>query len=141
MQKKDRGSTLLEVLMMVSVAALLVTGLVASTINSVGNARASRMRSQAVRFAQEGMELVRGERDKSWKPFSNKNGNYCLGENGNLTSQPNCTPNVGDNVFTRTALFEWVASPGYMKVTITVAWPEGSGQKNTTLISFFTDWK
>lgn len=139
--KNERGATLLEVLMMVSVAALLVTGLVASTINSVGSARASRMRSQAVRFAQEGMELVRGDRDKSWKPFSNKSGNYCLGENGIFTSQPSCAPNVGEDVFTRTVLFEWVASPGYMKVTVTVMWPEGSGQKSTNLISHFTDWK
>ena len=73
--KRERGATLLEVLMMVSVASLLITGLVSSTINSVGTARANRVRGQAVRFASEGMELVRGERDKAWQPFSNKSGN------------------------------------------------------------------
>lgn len=139
--KRERGATLLEVLMMVSVASLLITGLVSSTINSVGTARANRVRGQAVRFASEGMELVRGERDKAWQPFSNKSGNYCLGENGNLTSQPNCSPNVGDNFFTRSVLFEWIANPGYMRVTVTVSWPEAAGIKSTNLVSIFTDWK
>ncbi len=141
MRTSQRGSTLLEVVVTIGVVALLVTGLVAATTNSVGKTRGSRVRSQAIAYAQQGIELARKDRDTASAGFFTKSGLYCLGDDKLFTAAATCTPNVSSNFYTRTAQFAWQAAQSVMKVTVTVSWQEGSQVQSANLVTYFSQWK
>lgn len=59
------GQTLLEVVVVVSVSVIVITGLVFATIASLRNAQFSKNQAQATKLAQEGLERVRVGRDRN----------------------------------------------------------------------------
>lgn len=64
MSSKERGQTLIELVVVISVIALVVGSLVFATIASLRNAQFSKNQAQATKLAQEGLEKVRSSRDR-----------------------------------------------------------------------------
>lgn len=141
-RRLQRGQTLVEAVVVVGVVVLLVTGLIAGTTASLRSAQSGRTRAQAVSYAQEGIEIVRGVRDQSWNKFQSYSGSYCLGSTQTLTPNSGTCPvnlTTSEGSFTRSVSFNW-QNPK-MVVTVTVSYTEGEGQKDVTLVTYFTEWK
>ena len=136
----NRGQTLVEIIVVVGVVVILTTGLVIVTTFSLKMGRIGRLKSQAVKYAQEGMEFVRQRRDQSWEDFRTLDGIWCLGDGGGWSQAAICLTNV-DNFFGRTVEFTWKEDEQRMDVTVTVDWNEGSDYYETHLDSYFTQWQ
>ena len=141
-KRSQKGQTLVEAVVVVGVVVLLVTGLIAGTTASLRSAQSGRTRTQAVSYAQEGIEIVRGIRDQSWDTFQGYGGSYCLDSAHALTpNSGTCSVNITtpEGSFTRSVSFDW-QSPK-MVVTTTVSYTEGEGEKDVTLVTYFTQWR
>lgn len=142
-----RGVSLIETVVTIGVVMLLITGLVVGMTASLQNAQGSKLRALAVGYAQEGLEIVRQERDDSWATFASRDtsGNktdYCMGDTGQLSGLVDgaCPPFAGS--FSRVVSFTIdLLDPGQMDVTVIVSWIEGSATKNVSLKTTYTQWK
>jgi Tfp pilus assembly protein PilV len=136
-----RGQSLAEIVVTIGIVALLVTGVVAATTTSLRNNQAGRVRSLAVQFAQEGIELTRELRGAGWSDFQVYSGLWCLDKNGIWTQAVgSCAPNI-DGTFTRSVTFTWNATDERMEVAVTVAWNDSGIPRSTTIETYLTNWK
>lgn len=95
----EKGQTLIELIVVISVAAIVVGALVFAIIASLRNAQFSKNQSQATKLAQEGIEKVRSGRDRG----ETIGGSFTIGsaaidswQDSDLWSQQisqNCVPN------------------------------------------------
>lgn len=65
----NKGQTLMELIVVISVSIIVIGGLVFAIISSLRNAQFSKNQSQATKLAQEGIERVRTGRDRD-RPIS-----------------------------------------------------------------------
>lgn len=142
-----RGVSLIETVVTLGVVVLLITGLVVGMTSSLQNAQTSKARSLAIQYAQEALEIVRQERDSNWATFASRDTTgtkteYCMDSSGQLTtaSGGSCPPFIGS--FSRIVTFtKNLIDPGQMDVAVTVSWVEGSGTKQVSLKTTYTQWK
>ena len=135
----NTGQTLVEIIVVVGVVVLLVTGLVIGTTASLRIGESGKIRSQAVKLAQQAIELARTVRDTKWATFASMTGTYCLGDTNTWTPATGlCSVNIG-TTFTRSVNFAFVDPR--MTVEVTVSWQDSSGTKQTSLKTYFTQWK
>jgi type II secretory pathway pseudopilin PulG len=142
-----RGQTLLELIVAIAVVALVVTGLIVAVTASLHYGQNSKLSSQALKYAQEGIELTREKRDTSpWDTFLalgavNSNA-WCVDKNRVWTgTESTCAVNI-DNVFTRTVTLTW--NDPIMHVESLVEWTSGNqtNQKQSILLeTFLTEWR
>lgn len=139
----SNGQTLVEAVVVIGVVVLLVTGLIAGTTSSLRSAASGKIRSQAVRFTQEGIEHMRALRDENWTNFQINSGTYCYGSDGVLiaTATETCAPNIvtTEGSFIRMITFSW--QDPRMVVMVRVSYPEGEGIKNVEFTTYFTKWR
>ncbi|TSC87428.1 MAG: Uncharacterized protein G01um10147_605 [Microgenomates group bacterium Gr01-1014_7] len=64
MHSNQKGQTLLELIVVMSVAVMVVGALVFATISSLRNAQFAKNQAQATKLAQDGLEKVRSLRDR-----------------------------------------------------------------------------
>lgn len=138
----NKGQTLVEAVVVIGVVVLLVTGLIAGTTASLKSSQSGRIRSQAVSFASEALEIVRSIRDENWITFLGYTGSYCLGSDNILTPTASaCATNIvgAENSFARGVSLSW--QDPKMVVTATVSFVEGEQVKDVTLVTYLTQWK
>lgn len=73
----EKGQTLLELIVVISVSVIIIGALVFATIASLRNAQFSKNQSQATKLAQEGIEKVRTGRDRNAKINNVPNSSDC----------------------------------------------------------------
>lgn len=166
---KQKGQTLLEILLAFSVSILVLSAIIVGITTSLSNTQYTKNQNLANSYAQEGMAVVRQIRDSNWPKFSQytTNTTYCLTRNStelSLASPPllNCGQNVG--IFSREVKIEHNSSdclagtpptptpvpsiiPRGSKVTVKVSWsdskcPSGAGNPlchNVELITCFSN--
>jgi len=132
MKRYDSGQTLIEIILALGVAVALITGITFAVTSSLKNATFSKNQNLATQYAQQGMEIVRAIRDRSWAAFISPLGgpNFCLPQNstelvkrlgldcdgeGNVgifireirlnNNSPDCTPGAGNTK--ATVLVQW----------------------------------
>ena len=132
------GQSLVEVIIIVGVVVLLVTGLIVAATSTLRFGQQSKSRSQAVALAREAIEITRQMRDADWEALSVKNGTYCLSELKVWTQEINC-PMTLQNQFSRTVVF--VTTGTSVSVEVTVRWWESDVIREVKLNTVFTDWK
>lgn len=96
---RQRGQTLIEVLVGLATAVVVIAAITTATISSLNNATYSKNQNLATQYAQQGMEYMRKMRDNSYGTFKTLSGTYCLAkECTTLTSSnPKCwTPASGN---------------------------------------------
>lgn len=139
----ESGQTLIEIVLALSVVVAVITGITFAITSSLTNATFTKNQNLATQYAQQGMEVVRRIRDKSWAaffslPIVSGTVNFCLSKNSQkLTVRPGsyCTsdgtkdgiPNVG--IFVREIRIQSSnpnCSPGgaNVKATVFVAWKD-----------------
>lgn len=101
----QKGQTLLEVMLSLSVAILIASAIVVSIINALNNEQFGVSQNQATQLAQEGVDIFRNLSQSDWASFvsyGNVDGtaiNWCLPQ-VNPTPIPlgsGCNPNAGNN--------------------------------------------
>jgi len=143
-----KGQSLVEMIVIIGIVVLLATGIVASTTSSLSRSETSQSRSDALSFAQAGIELARGLRDTGWDTFSHMGGTYCVGSDGTF-GQPHttCTTHNIDDKFTRAVTLQLAQIPAdltkeEMKVTSRVTWGDTTNLSNAVqLTTYLTGWK
>lgn len=135
------GQTIVEAIVVIGIVVILVTGLISGTTASLQTANNSRIRSEAVKYAQEGLEIVRSVRDTNWTNFQSHSGLYCMGTDEQLVSADTCASNITtpEAKLTRSVEFAWLGDR--MEVTASVSYLEGSLTRSVSLSTYFTQWK
>lgn len=142
----QKGQTLIEALVAFMVATMVIVALVAAVTVSLSRSQFVKERTQAEKYAQEGLEWVRAERDINWTRISTRataapGSTYCL---NNLTwpAMPsNCvgTYITGTN-FTREAVLTNLAA-NRVQLRIIVSWQEGGRTHTSDQTTILTNWK
>lgn len=139
------GQTLIEVIIVISVIVMLVTGLVAGTSTSLKTSQSGRSRLQATKYAEEGLEYARNLRDQSWSSFAALQDSYCLGGGASptLVASPDqtcpATLSTPDTVYKRILTFSLTGTR--MTVVSSVSFPESAETKTISLTTYLTQWK
>src|SRR6266700_2852803 len=74
----SRGQTLIEMLIALAIGVTLVTSAVVAVTTSLHHAQSVQYKTQATKYAQQGMEILQQIRDSDYAGFQNYNGAYCL---------------------------------------------------------------
>jgi type II secretory pathway pseudopilin PulG len=157
-----RGQTLLELVVLIGVIIIVVTGMVSTMVYGLKNSQFSQNQLQATKLAQEGLELMRSARqnhckvtvtgvDYYWNPqvgqFSIWNQSFLDGTSQsfvvNLGATPSCTVTPGTDTtvpvpFIRTIKMKDLNSQippnrDQIQVTSTVIWIDPTGSHSSTL--------
>lgn len=137
----QRGQIMAEIVVALGIVLFLVSGLIVGATSAVRTNDQSRMRSLAIGYAQEALELTRKLRDSDWDTFQVKNGLWCLDKAGNWTQAVLTCPVNIDSIFTRGVTFSWNAAVLRMDVIALVNWQDGGSTHESKLTTFFTQWQ
>ena len=139
-KKYTKGQSLFEVVVAISISALIITGIVAYTSNSIQNSSYSRDKTLASIYVQEANEWLRQERDQNSQVFSTKatpESRYCLaGLDWNTVGF--CGDRViPDTKFTRDLYFPTcdTCPSGSVEVEVTVSWEDSKGDHEVTSLT------
>lgn len=128
-----KGQSLIEVLLALGAAVAIITGITAVVTSALNNAQFSRNQNLANQYAQQGMEVVRAIRDKSWDDFIDLPVNNCLPEGSTELVQrtgPDCDGLGNVGIFIREVTLNNMfldcggPPPQNTKVTVKVQWSD-----------------
>lgn len=155
----ESGQTLVEILFALAVIALVLVAVVSRVSESVGKANFARNQLLATRFAQEGIEWARSQRDQlpwdadgSIPDFSDyiDATTYCLVSlNDNIDSLApaacSSSQTIPGTPFFREVSFVSELSPPptegpYTDVTVTVTWTDRVGDHQSNLMTRLSKW-
>ena len=139
--QKQKGFTLIEVLVSVVILGLVGTALFALTITAVTGSGWASKRSMGMQYAKEGIEGVRSFRDQNgWPALSPLSGTYYLKrQSSGFTLTTNAADGNLGNGLTRTAVLSTVNST-QKKVKVDVSYTENGQPRSVTLVTYLTDW-
>lgn len=142
-KRKNKGQSLIEVIVAVGMISLLLTAVLALVSLSVKNSRLAKDRTKAVDRAQEGIELMRTYRDLSWTDLMLQTGasEYNLPEDWTVLSSWD-SPCVNKNIesfFKRCVVL--TDGGETVSVSVTVSWPEGNQTHKTVQETNLTLWE
>lgn len=141
----QKGQSLVEMIVIVGMVVLLMTGIVAGTTVSLSRSNTSQVRSIALSYAQGGIELARAKRDGGWDAFEAMGDPprvYCVGAD-NVFVEGACVFTAGDK-YTRYVSLQLTSVSGVptMKVTSTVSWDDTIYPlNNIDLTTYLTKWR
>jgi len=154
---KNKAQSLFEVIAILGIVSLVLTALLWTSTLSVRNASSSDTKAQATRLAQEALEWIRSERDRSWQDFfivnvvPNPNKFLCLSDLSWNWNQ-GCI-NVNGTQFQRRAFFTCYqdddpnggempcgVANNLVRVRVEVSWNESSGPENVVVSTILTSW-
>lgn len=93
----ERGQTLMELIVVISVSVIVISALVFATISSLRNAQFAKNQAQATKLAQEGIERARVGRDRDKNITLVIGTNTITSWNGNNTDCPANTGSIWCN--------------------------------------------
>lgn len=140
--KFQAGQTLFELIIALAVAVLVVTGIIKIVTISVQNAAFAKNQAEATRFAQEGLEWLRAERDKDWDDFASRSNQiWCLSALAWQKSSP-CTSSdrIADTIFTREADLSSLSTDS-IEAILRVSWTDAAGSHESRLGTILTRWR
>ncbi|MCM8787807.1 MAG: hypothetical protein NC935_07160 [Candidatus Omnitrophica bacterium] len=124
--KLKSGQTLIEVLFSVGVISVCLVGLTIATTTALRNNRLSKEYTLANKYAEEGLEIVRQQRDQAlnWEQF--------------LTINDRC--DSIDALFQRCFQYQTEEFGSRRKITVIVSWQEGGRTHMVEAVTFLTKW-
>lgn len=150
--KINKGSSLIEVLLALSVMLLVILALLRVVISSVKSNDSSKQKAVAATYSQEGIEYLRAMRDAGWSSFLLKSPStgsvYRLGalpatpSLGDLVALPcdeTTSANI-DSLYTRCVTLKEVEL-NKIQANVIVYWKDSIGVHNSEVISYLTKWK
>jgi type II secretory pathway pseudopilin PulG len=124
-----KGQTLIEVVVVIALVVVLVTGIVSGTTVTLSQNKESQLRSNALQYAREGLEIIRYTREQGWGTFAalgDPPATYCLGSDRQfIASTGNCGTNILGTTFSREVDMSLIAienAAPSMLIVVTVGW-------------------
>ncbi len=147
--KNQIGQSLVEALIALGAAAVIVSAITVAAISAVNNADFSKYQNLATQYAQQGMEIIRGEA-QTWTTLyaragssASNNSYWCLDQSNTFSQATNfvCNQNInnekGNPFFVREVILlkvlyvtptppnDNIACNGNVKATVKVSWTDG----------------
>lgn len=131
----QKGQTLLEAMLALSIAILIVSAVVVSIINALNNEKFGVSQNQATQLAQEGVDLFRNLSQSDWASFVGYGGDWCLPQVNPIPGSKiggKCDANAGPagnfvreiKVELNACITPTPAVPNNGRVTSTVRWAD-----------------
>lgn len=145
-KNSESGQSLVEVLIGLSMAIIIVGALINMVVSSLRNSQFAKTSAQATKYAQEGIEILRTDRDRSsdWGTFVSARtvslwcipsaNNWILGQ----CSSSNPSHKISGTSFIRDVLVE-VNDASSVMVTVTVNWTDQTGVHKSELSTLLSD--
>jgi len=127
--KLQKGQSLFEVVVAIAISALVITGIVSLTTNSIQNSSFSRDSNLASNYIVQTNEWLRQERDGDLNVFitHTATGTWCFKElTWTLPKACGASDYVTGTKFTRQVDFQTV-SPNLVQVDVTITWSDSKG--------------
>lgn len=136
-----KGFSLIEVLVFTAVLGLFFVAAMAVATFNLKNMKIQEHKILATRFAEEGVEWMKQEKEDDWSTFiAHNGGDYCL-NSLNWNSYSLCGENydLGTPAFFKRELLITKSGPPVDQVngTVTVTWKEGSNSFNVAVKTVF----
>ncbi|OGK15588.1 hypothetical protein A3H80_03730 [Candidatus Roizmanbacteria bacterium RIFCSPLOWO2_02_FULL_37_19] len=141
----QRGVTLLEVLIFITILSFVFIGVAITTTSSLQRTQYNQHKILATHYAEELEEWMRGEKEADWTSFVNKSAAlpgriYCF--NSTTIAWPsvgNCSGVYGlVNTFKREATLSGTGSQ--ITVNINIEWQEASNLFSIPIDTVFSQW-
>ena len=129
MRTNERGTTLVETIVALSIAVIIIGGITSLVITSLNNATYTKIQDQAESLAQEGIETVRQKANSNYSFFVstyNKT-NYCMGPDILLIEKAfDCNNYKVKTIYTREVILAQGADCGEdnTKASVRVFWTD-----------------
>lgn len=140
------GQSMIETLIALGIGVLIMVALVQSIVTSIKNSQFAKNQTLATRFSQEGIELIRGVRDKlGWPGFYNSFNatTKCLGGSDYTlwsTTLP-CSVNAGDIFVRQASLSDPEGAGNQILVVVTTVWTDTAGNHKSEQQTLLTRWQ
>ena len=138
---KQSGQTLVELVVVLAIVGMIVTGIVSITAISVRNARFTKDQASASRYTQEAMEWIRQQRDTNWSTFSARSGRtYCMNFlYWDITNPCTGSQVVPNTTYIRTATLITLDASS-IQVEVEVSWTDARGSHQSRMSTILTSW-
>lgn len=139
-----KGQSLFEVVLALFVITMIIVGVVVVSTNSISNSLFSRNKTLAARYAQEGIEWLRLEKERDFSELSviANNQTYCL-DNLNFNNLGSCNGSefIIDTEFEREVSFTKLSenSKTIIEATVITSWTDSKGYHESRSSTSFTD--
>jgi len=131
------GQSLFEVVFAIGVMAIILVGVVSLATKSVQNSSFVSSNAIATKYAQEGLEWIRGQRDQSWTNLTSRIGTTNLCQSP-LNSWGGTCP-ISGTYFTRRSVLTLINS-STIDAAVEVLWTDSSGTHTVRSVTRFTNW-
>ncbi len=140
-----KGQTFVEIIIIVALVIVVIAALVASGTFSLRLTSYNKLRNQAIKYVQEGIELARKERDDSWgtlvsmaQPSPRR---WCVDKSRTWSqASSDCSINI-DNIFSRSIQLSYDPLTQRVIVLVSVSWKEGSEMRTSKAETILTKWR
>lgn len=142
----NQGQSFIELIAALLIVSFVLVALVTLVTKSIANTAFSRNKALATSYTQQGIEWLRGERDKDWATFYAKTANpWCIvslnwASNGSHQGSCSAANTIPGTPFIRTITFIRTNS-STVDATIMVSWSDGNGTHQSVSTTTFTNWK
>lgn len=134
--KKEKGQSLIEVIIALGVAVLVILALVRVTIIAIRNARYAKNKALATQHAQRVLETIRAYRDENtWAVFTRE----CEAKDMELMSIE--MPPQPFNITFDDCVDNSIGDDDSRDVMVTVFWTDGGKTHGSTLETRLGSWK
>ena len=152
----QKGQSLFEVLFAFTVMTLIVVAIVGLATVTIRNSSYSKNKTVATSYAQQTIEWLRGEKDKSWSNFFDKADSpattWCLvslpdsvAPSYSWGTPGSCdVDELVDELFIREVDMERGTTAGgdpFVEVTVSVSWTDSQGLHEVRLVTDFSNWQ
>lgn len=143
----QRGQSLVEIVVILGVVAVLVTGLVGVSSSALRASESGKSRTRATKYAAQGLELTRRLRDSGWTTFytygnTDPGKRWCVDGTGVWTPEASgCDINI-EQQYTRRVTIEWIDATK-VEVNSMISWVEGdsTNPQTVSLTTYLTRWR
>ncbi len=140
--QKKSGQSLVEVVVAVSISALIIVALLIGAIIGVRNVQFSRNQSRAMELNREASEWLRTEKKLSWSQLwgrgSGDGATYCFSDLEFIVGSCG-SGDLIDSKFTRQGVLEQ-SEDDKLEITITTSWQDPMGEHNETITTYLTKY-
>lgn len=141
--QKKTGQSLVELVVAVSISALIIVALLIGAVVGVRNVQFSRNQSRAMELNREASEWLRTERKLGWSQLwawgSTSGTTYCF-EDLNFNKSGDCgNDDLIDSKFRRQGVLKQSGSDK-LEITITTSWQDPMGEHNETITTYLTKY-
>lgn len=141
--KKVAGQSLFEVVVAVGIASVVLIAIVSLSTVSLKSSISNKNNTLATKYAQDGMEWIREQRDKDWENVTDHvtGGSYdCLGVSGAQNRPDFVCPGTVATIFNRTYQISYYDDDIYT-VKVKVEWNEGGKLQVVETVNQLSNWR